>query len=87
MFCITPWSENHSVHPSLSAGGRGRGGAEPPTKFLRGLPGSQFWEEGCWERGGGGDKKPYKVKMFISVITKKNPVTFKRWDEVKDEKF
>ena len=39
-------------------------GVEPPTKLLK--------------RGGGGDKKPYKVKMFISVITKKNSVTFKR---------
>ena len=37
------------------------GGVEPPTKFskmgggggfLTGLPGSQFLERGCWERGG-----------------------------------
>ena len=40
------------------------------------------------------DKKVYKQKMFISVITKnlnweiltKNLVMFKRWDEVKNKK-
>ena len=38
--------------PSLSAGS---GGIEPPNKFSKkggGLTGSQFLEEGCWERGG-----------------------------------
>ena len=66
------------MHPSHSAGGRG---VEPPTKLLKrggGLERISILRGGCWKRGGGGDKKPYKVKMFISVITKKNSVTFKR---------
>ena len=40
-------------------------------------------------------KKVYQQKMFLSVTTKnlnqkiltKNLVTFKRWDEIKDENF
>ena len=40
-------------------------------------------------------KKIYKQKMFFSILTKnvnreiliKNLVTFKRWNEIKDENF
>ena len=65
-----------------------------------GSAGSQFLEVVAGKVGKGAkcevfnDKKVYK-KMFFSVITKnldwkiltKNLVTFKRWDEFKDEKF
>ena len=64
--------------------------------------GGDFFQEGCsfyiknkLKSQIFNDKKSLSAKMFFSVATKnlnweiltKNLVTFKKWDEIKDEKF
>ena len=48
---------------------------------------SQFLEWGCWERGSAIFFLGYITKNLNWDISIKNLVTFKRFDEVKDEKF
>ena len=74
---------------------RGGVAGKEGVTFFRGRKGLQFSHKRKLKSEIFDDKKVYKQKMFISVITKnlnweiltKNLVNFKRWNGVKDEKF
>ena len=93
------WGSNQTFEKGGGLGrisfSRGGVAGKEGVTFFRGRKGLQFSHKHKLKSEIFDDKKVYKQKMFISVITKnlnweiltKNLVKFKRWDGVKDKKW